>query len=38
MAVLALASVYQQPPAGAPVQWATFAYIGVISMFLGFFA
>ncbi|MFF2243516.1 DMT family transporter [Arthrobacter sp. NPDC058130] len=27
-----------QPPAGTPVQWAAFAYLGVVSMFLGFFA
>ena len=38
MAALFLVSVYQQPPAGTPVQWAAFAYLGVISMFLGFFA
>ena len=38
MGALTLASVYQQPPAGTPVQWAAFAYLGVISMFLGFFA
>ena len=28
----------QQPPSGTPVQWAAFAYLGVVSMFLGFFA
>ncbi|NVC25330.1 DMT family transporter [Kocuria salina] len=38
MAALTLVSVLQQPPAGTPVQWAAFAYLGVISMFLGFFA
>ena len=38
MAALTLASALQQPPAGSPVQWAAFAYLGVISMFLGFFA
>ncbi|MEB2528531.1 DMT family transporter [Kocuria rosea] len=38
MVALTLASVYQQPPVGTPVQWAAFAYLGVISMFLGFFA
>ena len=27
-----------QPPNGTPVQWAAFAYLGVVSMFLGFFA
>lgn len=26
------------PPSGSPVQWAAFAYLGVVSMFLGFFA
>ena len=25
-------------PSGTPVQWAAFAYLGVVSMFLGFFA
>ncbi len=38
MAVLTLASVLQRAPAGTPVQWAAFAYLGVISMFLGFVA
>jgi drug/metabolite transporter (DMT)-like permease len=38
MVVLAAVSVSQQPPAGTPVQWAAFAYLGVVSMFLGFFA
>ena len=28
----------QQTPDGTPVQWAAFAYLGVVSMFLGFFA
>jgi drug/metabolite transporter (DMT)-like permease len=31
-------SVSQQPPSGTPVQWAAFAYLGVVSMFLGFIA
>ncbi|WP_307026251.1 DMT family transporter [Arthrobacter globiformis] len=31
-------SVSRQPPSGTPVQWAAFAYLGVVSMFLGFFA
>ncbi|WP_411804527.1 DMT family transporter [Arthrobacter sp. LAPM80] len=31
-------AMVQQPPSAAPVQWAAFAYLGVISMFLGFFA
>lgn len=38
MAVLILASVLQEVPAGTLVQRAAFAYLGVISMFLGFFA
>ncbi|HCB58487.1 MAG TPA: EamA family transporter [Arthrobacter bacterium] len=38
MVLLAAVSVAQQPPTGTPVQWAAFAYLGVISMFLGFFA
>lgn len=28
----------QQPPTGTPVQWAAFAYLAVVSMFLDFFA
>jgi drug/metabolite transporter (DMT)-like permease len=31
-------SVAQQPPVGSPVQWLAFAYLAVVSMFLGFFA
>lgn len=31
-------SAWQQPPSGTPVQWAAFAYLAVVSMFLGFFA
>ena len=31
-------SMSQQTPTGTPVQWAAFAYLGVVSMFLGFFA
>ena len=38
MIALALASVVQQPPSATPVQWAAFVYLGVVSMFLGFFA
>lgn len=38
MVFLTALSVAQQPPSGTPVQWAAFAYLGVISMFLGFFA
>ncbi|GAB3210898.1 DMT family transporter [Marinactinospora endophytica] len=37
-AVLAGASIVRHPPAGAPVEWAAFAYLAVVSMFLGFFA
>ncbi len=35
---LALTSVVRQTPQGSPAQWAAFCYLGVISMFLGFFA
>ena len=28
----------QQPPTGTPLDWALFGYLGVVSMFLGFFA
>jgi drug/metabolite transporter (DMT)-like permease len=38
MVALTLASVMEQPPTGTPVEWAAFAYLGVASMFLGFFA
>ncbi|RAX44318.1 EamA family transporter [Arthrobacter sp. AQ5-06] len=38
MVVLAAVSVAQQPPSATPVQWLAFAYLGVVSMFLGFFA
>jgi drug/metabolite transporter (DMT)-like permease len=38
MLVLAAVSVAQQPPAASPAQWLAFAYLGVVSMFLGFFA
>jgi drug/metabolite transporter (DMT)-like permease len=38
MLALTVLSVVQEPPNGTPVQWAAFAYLGVISMFLGFFA
>jgi len=38
MVALALWSAAQQPPTATPVQWAAFAYLGVVSMFLGFFA
>jgi len=39
MIALAAASVVHQPPSSAtPVQWAAFAYLAVVSMYLGFFA
>ncbi|WP_425861469.1 DMT family transporter [Arthrobacter sp. TWP1-1] len=38
MAGLTAVSVIQQPPSGTPAQWASFAYLGVVSLFLGFFA
>jgi drug/metabolite transporter (DMT)-like permease len=38
MTALVVFSVSQQPPAATPVQWAALAYLGVVSMFLGFVA
>ncbi|AXG14253.1 DMT family transporter [Intrasporangium calvum] len=38
MLALTAVAVGSQPPSGTPVQWAAFAYLGVVSMFLGFFA
>ncbi|WP_426997331.1 DMT family transporter [Pseudarthrobacter sp. N5] len=38
MMFLTVLSMAQQPPSGTPVQWAAFAYLGLVSMFLGFFA
>ena len=38
MLLLSAVSVAQQPPSATPVQWLAFAYLGVVSMFLGFFA
>ncbi len=38
MVFLTVLSAAHQPPSGTPVQWAAFAYLGVVSMFLGFFA
>nr|WP_167105865.1 DMT family transporter [Amycolatopsis granulosa] len=38
MAALAVTSAAQHPPAGGVAEWAAFAYLGVVSMFLGFFA
>lgn len=36
--VLAGLSMNQGAPSGTPAQWLSFAYLGVVSMFLGFFA
>jgi drug/metabolite transporter (DMT)-like permease len=38
MALLTGVSMVQHPPTGAPLDWALFGYLGVVSMFLGFFA
>ncbi|MFH5879533.1 DMT family transporter [Arthrobacter sp. NA-172] len=38
MVGLSAFSMSQQPPSATPVQWAAFAYLGIVSMFLGFFA
>jgi drug/metabolite transporter (DMT)-like permease len=38
MVVLTAVSAAQQPPSATPVQWLAFAYLAVVSMFLGFFA
>lgn len=38
MVFLMMLSLAQQPASATPVQWAAFAYLGVVSMFLGFFA
>lgn len=38
MVLLTVLSAAEQPPSGTPVQWVAFAYLGVVSMFLGFFA
>ena len=38
MIVLATVSMIQQPPSATPAEWASFAYLAVVSMFLGFFA
>lgn len=38
MLVLTVASMLQQAPTATPVQWGAFAYLGVVSMYLGFFA
>ena len=38
MVFLTVSAIAEQPPSGTPAQWAAFAYLGVVSMFLGFFA
>lgn len=38
MLTLTLTAIAQQPPTGTPIEWAAFAYLAVVSMFLGFFA
>jgi drug/metabolite transporter (DMT)-like permease len=38
MVFLTVLAATQQSPSGTPVQWAAFAYLGAVSMFLGFFA
>jgi drug/metabolite transporter (DMT)-like permease len=38
MLVLTGVSALQSPPTATPLQWAAFAYLGIVSMFLGFFA
>ncbi|TPV48633.1 DMT family transporter [Pseudarthrobacter phenanthrenivorans] len=38
MVFLAALSVVQEPPSAGLAQWLAFAYLGVVSMFLGFFA
>ena len=38
MAILTAVSAVRQTPQGTAVEWAALAYLGVVSMFLGFFA
>jgi len=38
MTALTVASMIQQPPSGTPNEWAAFAYLAAVSMFLGFVA
>ncbi|WP_234335552.1 DMT family transporter [Streptomyces albus] len=38
MTALTVLAMAQHPPTGSAVEWAAFAYLGVVSMFLGFFA
>ncbi|TLM73257.1 DMT family transporter [Pseudarthrobacter sp. NamB4] len=38
MLALTAVDMAQRPPSAEPAEWAAFAYLGVVSMFLGFFA
>lgn len=38
MIAIALFSATREPPTATPVQWLSFAYLAVVSMYLGFFA
>ncbi|MFE1166689.1 DMT family transporter [Nocardiopsis sp. NPDC058789] len=38
MIALCGVAVARQPPSGTPAEWASFAYLAVVSMYLGFFA
>jgi drug/metabolite transporter (DMT)-like permease len=38
MTVLVLLSIAEQTPHGTPLEWLSFSYLAVVSMFLGFFA
>lgn len=38
MVILAVGAAVHSPPAATPTQWAAFAYLALVSMFLGFFA
>ena len=38
MIALTLAAAVASPPAAGPLPWLAFAYLGAVSMFLGFFA
>jgi drug/metabolite transporter (DMT)-like permease len=38
MTALSVYAIASQPPTGTPTEWASFAYLGVVSMFLGFVA
>jgi drug/metabolite transporter (DMT)-like permease len=38
MITLNLVAVVQEPPSATPIQWLAFAYLALVSMYLGFFA